>query len=154
MKHAYRVKNINLPYANLITRILLLHLRDIPQRDMIHPTNLFHELPNLGWVNNSIGEPPVWTSNHKYSINSWIKDPNVKVNQYTDPNSEESILEPEPTQEAGTSSQPHSYATIPSFTFESDYQISFDPYLAPPQTGSMQNYFGYIAQSMYNMSTI
>jgi hypothetical protein len=52
------------------TRILRLHLRDIPQRDRIHPTNLFHELPKLGWVNNSIGEPSVWTSNHKYPINS------------------------------------------------------------------------------------
>jgi hypothetical protein len=48
MKHAYRVKNINLSYANLITRILRLHLRDIPQRDMIHPTNLIHKLSNLG----------------------------------------------------------------------------------------------------------
>jgi hypothetical protein len=48
MKHAYQVKNVNLPYANLITRILRLHLRDVPQRDRIHPTNLFHELPNLG----------------------------------------------------------------------------------------------------------
>jgi hypothetical protein len=80
MKHAYRVKNANLPYANLITRILWLHLRDIPQRDRIHPTNLFHELSNLGWINNSIGEPPVWTPNHKYPINSWINDPNTKVN--------------------------------------------------------------------------
>jgi hypothetical protein len=58
MKHAYQVKNINLPFANLITRILRLHLRNIPQIDRIHPTNLFHELPNLGWLNNSIGEPP------------------------------------------------------------------------------------------------
>jgi hypothetical protein len=48
MKHAYRVKNANLSYANLITRILRLHLRDILQRDRVHPTNLFHELPNLG----------------------------------------------------------------------------------------------------------
>jgi hypothetical protein len=101
------------------------------QRDKIHPTNLFHELPNLGWVNNSIGEPPVWTPNHKYPINSWIKDPNVKVNQYIDPNSEEPILEPEPTQETGISSQPHSCAIMLSFTFEPDYQTSFDPYLAP-----------------------
>jgi hypothetical protein len=28
----------------------------------------------------------------------------------------------------------------------------FDPYLAPPQTGSMQDYFGYIAQSMVQMN--
>jgi hypothetical protein len=70
MKHVYRVKNVNLPYVNLITRILRLHLRDIPQRDRIHPTNLFHELLNLGWVNNSTGDPPVWTLNHKYQINS------------------------------------------------------------------------------------
>jgi hypothetical protein len=70
MKHAYRVKNINLPYVNLITRILRLHLRGIPQKDMIHLTNLFHELSNLGLVNNSIGEPSVWTPNHKYPINS------------------------------------------------------------------------------------
>jgi hypothetical protein len=40
----------------------------------------------------------------------------------------------------------------PCFTFESDYQTSFDPYLAPPQTDSMQDYFGYIAQSMYQMN--
>jgi hypothetical protein len=105
MKHAYRIKNANLPYGNLITRILRFHLRDIPQRDRIHPTNLFHELPNLGWVNNSIGNPPVWTPNHKYPINSWIKDPNAKVNQYSDPNSDEPFLETEPTQEAETSSQ-------------------------------------------------
>jgi hypothetical protein len=127
-----------------------LHLRDISQRDRIHP--IFYELPNLGWVNNLIGELPVWTPNHKYPINSWIKDPNAKVNQYTDPNSEEPILEHEPTQETKTSSQPHSYATMPSFTFEQDYQTSFDHYLAPPQTGSMQDYFGYIAQSMYHMN--
>jgi hypothetical protein len=53
-------------------------------------------------------------------------------------------LETEPTQEAGTSSQPSSYPTMPTFTF--------DPYLAPSQTGSMQDYFGYIAQSMYQMN--
>jgi hypothetical protein len=141
IKHAYRVKNANLPYANLITRILRLHLSDIPQRDRIHPTNLFHELPNLGWVNNSIGEPPVWTPNHKYPINSWIKDPNAKVNQYIDSNSDEPFLEPEPTQETGTSSQPSSYPTMPIFTFESNYQ-----------TSSIQDYFGYIAQSMYHMN--
>jgi hypothetical protein len=111
MKHAYWIKNANLSYVNLITQILRLYLRDIPQRYRIHPTNFFHELSNLGWVNNSIGEPPVWTPNHKHLINSWIKDPNAKVNQYIDPNSEEPILEPEPTQEVGTSSQPHSYAT-------------------------------------------
>jgi hypothetical protein len=122
MKHAYRLKNANLKDVNLITRILRLHLRDIPQRDRIHPTNLFHELSNLGWVNNSIGEPPVWTPNHKYPINSWIKDSNTKVNQYTYPNSDEPILEPEPTQEVGISSQPPSYATILNFTFEPDYQ--------------------------------
>jgi hypothetical protein len=121
MKHAYRVKNVNLKYVNLITRILRLHLRDILQRDRIHPTNLFHELPNLGWVNNSIGEPPVWTPNYKYPINSWIEDSNTKVNQYTYPNSDEPILEPEPTQEARTSSQLPSYATILNFTFEPDY---------------------------------
>jgi hypothetical protein len=152
MKHAYRVKNANLSYANLITRIVRLHLKDIPQRDRVHPTNLFHELPNLGWVNNLIGEPPVWTPNHKYPINSWIKDLNAKVNQYTDPNSDEPFLEPEPTQEAGTSFQPSSYPTMLTFTFESDYQTSFDPYLAPPQTASMQDYFGYIAQSMYHIN--
>jgi hypothetical protein len=152
MKHAYQIKNANLPYANLITRIVRLHLREIPQRYMIHPTNLFHELSNLGWVNNSIGEPPVWTPNHKYPINSLIKDPNAKVKQYTDPNSDEPFLEPEPTQEAKTSSQPSSNPTLPTFTFESDYQTSFNPYLAPPQTGSMQDYFGYIAQSMYHMN--
>jgi hypothetical protein len=99
MKHTYRVKNINLLYVNLITQIIRLHLRDILQRDKIHPTNLFHELSNLGWVNNSIGEPSIWTPNHIYPINSWIKDPNVKVNQYTDHNSEEPILELEPTQD-------------------------------------------------------
>jgi hypothetical protein len=124
----------------------------MPQRDKIHLTNLFHELSNLGWVNNSISEPPVCTPNHKYPINSWIKDPNAKVNQYTDHNSKEPILEPEPTQEVGTSSQPHSYAIMPSFTFEPDYQTLFDPYLAPSQIGSMQDYFGYIAQSMYRMN--
>jgi hypothetical protein len=70
MKHAYRVKNVNLPSANLITRIYRLHMRDISQRDMIHPTTLFHELPNLDWVNNSVGDPLVWTLNHKHSINS------------------------------------------------------------------------------------
>jgi hypothetical protein len=32
IKHTYRVKNANLSYANLITRILRLHLRDIPQK--------------------------------------------------------------------------------------------------------------------------
>jgi hypothetical protein len=139
MKHAYRVKNVNLRYINLITRILRLHLRDIPQRDRVHPTNLFHELLNLWWVNNSICEPPIWTLNHKYPINSWIKDPNTKANQYTDPNSDESFLEPEPTQEVRTSSQPSSYPTMTTFTFESDYQTSFDPYLAPPQIDSMQD---------------
>jgi hypothetical protein len=61
-------------------------------------------------------------------------------------------LEPESTQEVGTSSQPHSYATIPSFTFEPDYQTSFDPYLASPQIDSIQVYFGYIAQSIYHMN--
>jgi hypothetical protein len=61
-------------------------------------------------------------------------------------------LEPEPTQEARTSSQPPSYATMPSFTFELDYQTSFDPYLAPPQINSMQHYFGYISRSMYHMN--
>jgi hypothetical protein len=61
-------------------------------------------------------------------------------------------LESEPTQEAETSSQPPSYTTMPNFTFEPDYQTSFDPYLAPPQTDSMQDYFGYIAQSMYHMN--
>jgi hypothetical protein len=152
MKHAYRVKNANLSSANLITRILRLHLRDIPQRDRVHPTNLFHELSNLRWLNNLIGEPPIWTPNHKYPINSWIKDLNTKVNQYTDPNSDEPFLEPEPTQKAGTSSQPSSYSTMSTFTFESDYKTSFDPYLAPLQTGSMQDYFGYIAQSMYQMN--
>jgi hypothetical protein len=152
MKHAYRVKNTNLSYANLITRILRLHLRDIPQRDRMHPTYLFHKLLNLGWVNNSIGEPLVWTPNHKYPINIWIKDPNAKINQYIDPNSEEPILEPEPTQEAGTSSQLHSYATMLSFTFEPDYQTSFVPYLTPPQISSMQDYFGYVSQSMYHMN--
>jgi hypothetical protein len=152
MKHAYRVKNANLPYANLITRIIWLHLRDIPQRDRIHPTNLFLELPNLGWVNNSVGEPLVWTPNHKYPINSWIKDLNTKINQYTDPNLEEPILESEPTQDVGTSSQPHSYASMPSFTYEPDYQTSFDHYLVPSQTGSMQDYFGYIVQSIYHMN--
>jgi hypothetical protein len=80
MKHAYQVKNANLSYANLITRILRLHLRDIPQRDKIHPTSLFHELSNLGWINHSIGDQPEWTPNHKYPINSWIKDLNIKVN--------------------------------------------------------------------------
>jgi hypothetical protein len=152
MKHAYWVKNINLSYANLITRIVRLHLRDISQRDKVHPTNLFHELSNLGWVNNSIDEPLLWTLNHKYLINSWINDPNAKINQYTDPNSDEPFLEPEPTQDVGTSSQPSSYPTMPTFTFKSDYQTSFDPYLAPLQTGSMQDYFGYIAQFMYQMN--
>jgi hypothetical protein len=99
-----------------------------------------------------IGEPPVWTLNHKYPINSWIKDPNAKVKQYNDHNSNEPFLEPEPTQEAGTSSQPYSYPTMPTFTFELDYQTSFDLYLATPQTGSMPDYFGYIAQSMYQMN--
>jgi hypothetical protein len=61
-------------------------------------------------------------------------------------------LEPEPTQEVRTSSQSSSYPTMPTFTFELDYQTSFDPYLAPPQTGSMQDCFGYIAQSMYHMN--
>jgi hypothetical protein len=59
-------------------------------------------------------------------------------------------LEPKPTQEIGTSSQPSSYPTMPPFTFESDYQILFVLYLTPPQIGSMQDYFGYIAQSMYH----
>jgi hypothetical protein len=152
MKHAYRVKNVNLHYANLITRILRLHMRDISQRDMIHLTNLFHELSNLGWVNNSVGDPPVWTPNHKYPINSWIKDPNTKVIQYTDHNSKKSIFEPEPTQDTRTSSQPQSYPFMPNFTYDSDYQTSFDPYLAPLQTSSMQDYFEYIAQSMYHIN--
>jgi hypothetical protein len=55
-------------------------------------------------------------------------------------------LKPEPTQEARTFSQPHSY------TFEPDYQTSFDPYLTPPQTGSTQDYSRYIAQSMSYMN--
>jgi hypothetical protein len=104
---------------------------------MVHPTNLFHELPNLGWVNNSIGDPPVWTPNHKHLINSWIKDSNTKVNQYTDPNLKEPILELEPTQDDGPSSQPQSYTSMPNFTYDLDYQNSFDPYLEPPQIGSM-----------------
>jgi hypothetical protein len=41
---------------------------------------------------------------------------------------------------------------MPSFTFEPDYQTSFDPYLTPPQTGSMQDYFGYITQFIYHMN--
>jgi hypothetical protein len=147
MKHVYRVKNANLPYSNPT-----IAFKGLQQRDRIHPTNLFHELSNLRWVNNSIGEPPVYTPNHKYPINSWIKDPNAKVNQYTNPNSDEPFLEPEPTQEAVTSSQPSSYPTMPTFTFEFNYQTLFDPYLAPPQTSSMQDYFGYIAQSMYHMN--
>jgi hypothetical protein len=114
-----------------------LHLRDIPKRDKIHPTNLFHELPNLDWVNDSVGEPSMWTPNNKSPINSWIKNLNIKVNQYTDPNSEEFILKFEPTQDVGISSQPQSYASMPNFTYEPDYQTSFDPYLAPLQFGSM-----------------
>jgi hypothetical protein len=61
-------------------------------------------------------------------------------------------LKPEPTQETRTSSQPSSYPTMPTFTFESDYQTSFDLYLTPPQIDYMQDYFGYIAQSMYHMN--
>jgi hypothetical protein len=48
--------------------------------------------------------------------------------------------------------KPEPLPTMPTFTFDSDYQTSFDPYLAPPQTGSMQDYFGYIAQSIYQMN--
>jgi hypothetical protein len=58
-------------------------------------------------------------------------------------------LEPKPTQDAGISSQPHSYASMPNFTYELDYQ---NPYLVSPQIGYMQDYFGYIAQSMYHMN--
>jgi hypothetical protein len=65
---------------------------------------------------------------------------------------EELILKPEPTQDAGTSSQPQSYASMSNFTYEQDYQTSFDPYLVPPQIGSMQDYFGYIAQFMYHIN--
>jgi hypothetical protein len=71
---------IPIPYDNLITWIFLLHIRDIPQREKIQPTNLFNELSNFGWVNNLVGEPPVWTPNDRHKINKWIRDQNVKVN--------------------------------------------------------------------------
>jgi hypothetical protein len=77
-----------------------------------------------------VGEPHVWTPNNKHPINKWIRDSNTKVNQYTNPNSEEPILEPDPTHDvdAGTSSQlPHQvYTLMSSFSFDPGYQSSFD----------------------------
>jgi hypothetical protein len=134
MRHAYKVKNTNLPYVNLVNRIFRLHMRDIPQRERIRPTNLFYELSNLGWVNNLVGEPPVWTPNNRHPINKWIRDPNTKLNQYIDPNTKELFLELEPIHDIDvrTSSQPQHqvYTSMPSFSFDPYYQSSFDPYMA------------------------
>jgi hypothetical protein len=104
MRHAYRVKSINLLYVNLITRIFRLHLRDKPRKDIMQPTNLFYELSNLCWVNYSAGQPYVWTLNNKDSV----RDSNIKINQYTNPNLKESIFKTKPTHDidVGTSSQP------------------------------------------------
>jgi hypothetical protein len=109
-------------------------MRDIPQRERIRPTNLFHELSNLGWVNNLVGEPPVWTPNNRHPINKWIRDPNTKVNQYTDPNTKEPILELELIHDVdvGTSSQPQHqvYTFMLSFSFDPYYQSLIDPHMA------------------------
>jgi DNA-directed RNA polymerase specialized sigma subunit len=40
---------------------------------------------------------------------------------------------------------------MPSFSYDPSYQTSFDSYMAPVQVGSMQYYFGYLAQSMYHL---
>jgi hypothetical protein len=37
-------------------------------------------------------------------------------------------------------------------SFDPGYQISFDPYMAPPQAGLMQDYFDYIAQLIYHLN--
>jgi hypothetical protein len=47
MRHAFRIKNMNLPYENLITKIFHLHYRNIPQQNRVACMNLFHELPNI-----------------------------------------------------------------------------------------------------------
>jgi hypothetical protein len=63
-----------------------MHQRELPQNNQNLSNNLFHELSNLGWINDSAGDPPIWSPNHQLQINKWIKDPNINVNQHTDPN--------------------------------------------------------------------
>jgi hypothetical protein len=117
---------------------------------------LFDELSNFGWVNISAGEPSFWTPNNRHKINKWTGDPNVKINQYTDPNLEESTFETEPIHddnaEISSQSQPQDYSFMPSFVFDPGYQSSFNPYMAPPQIESIQDYFGYISQLMYHLN--
>jgi hypothetical protein len=113
-------------------------------------------LPNFDLINNSISEPPVWTLNNRHPINKWIKNPNPNVNKYTNPNMEELILEPEVIHDVDvrTSSQPQpqAHTSMSSFSYDLSYQSLFDPYMIPPQGGSMQKYFGYITQSIYYLN--
>jgi hypothetical protein len=41
---------------------------------------------------------------------------------------------------------------MPSFIFDLRYQSLFHPYMTPPQAMSMQNYFEFIAQSIYHLN--
>jgi hypothetical protein len=50
MRHAFRIKNMSLPYGNLITWILRLHKRDIPQANRVESKNLLNELSNIVWL--------------------------------------------------------------------------------------------------------
>jgi hypothetical protein len=68
----------------------------------------------------------------------------------------EPILEPEPINEAGaeisSQSQPQTYSSMSSFSYDPDFQASFDTYMAPPQASSMQDYFGYLVQFVYYLN--
>jgi hypothetical protein len=109
-------------------------------------------LPNFGWINDSAGDPSILTPNHQHRINKWIKDSNIKVNQYTNPNTEPSP-QGEPTMQVGTSSQlqPQSYASMPNFFYDPNYYSTFELFMVPPNTNSMQDYFGYITNSLYHL---
>jgi hypothetical protein len=56
MRHAFRIKNINFLYVNLIIYIYRLHQKEIPLQ--IAPNNLFHGLSNIGWINDIVSNPP------------------------------------------------------------------------------------------------
>jgi hypothetical protein len=75
---------------------------------------------------------------------------NIKVNQYTDLHVSHST-QPEPSTQASTSTQPQIVASMPTFAYDLNYCTTFDPSMAPPNTGGMQDYFGYIIDSSYHL---
>jgi len=86
MKAATTSNSCHLPYANLIHRILGVHDISLPRDvERIQPLNLFNELINIGWKEDTIGGEIVYKPLNR-GINRWILAEGALPNQYWDPN--------------------------------------------------------------------